>query len=110
MTSTVILTTLGDLCRLSSSFRRLASKSSASPIVITPVLASGTGGILKLVNSLGVDGRREVGRGERRPGVGSGVSGWFGGVEMNDDRTGFTLIVSSSLQGSMRHTGWDWLE
>ena len=34
----------------------------------------------------------------------------MGGVEMNDDRTGFTLIVSFWLQGRMRHTGWDWLE
>jgi hypothetical protein len=67
ITSTVILTTLGHFGKLlTSSILFFASRSKASPIVMTPgvALAGGKGGILKLVYSLGVDGRLEMGRGE----------------------------------------------
>jgi len=53
--------------------------------------------MLKLVYSLGVEGRLEIGRGDCSPELKRGVNGSLGRVDRKDDRTGFTLFISTSL-------------
>lgn len=60
-------------------------------MVITPFCTGGSGGMLKSEMSRGVDGRRDIGRGEFRDELVMGVGGASLGVDKNADRTGFTL-------------------
>jgi hypothetical protein len=56
--------------------------------------------MLKLVYSRGVDGRREIGRGDPSAGLMIGVNGWFGGAETNEDKTGLMLYPQHLLRNS----------
>jgi hypothetical protein len=56
--------------------------------------------MLKLVYSRGVDGRREIGRGDPSAELMIGVNGWFGGVETNEDKTGLMLQSQHLLRNS----------